>query len=176
MELKSTSNHYGTVAVSIHWISAILIIALIGSGFRAAATVDFEAKAAILRAHLPIAVTVLCLTAFRIVWWWRMDRKPHPVANAPRWQRRAARASHLLFYVTILGMITSGIGMMMLSGAAPVIFGQQYAVLPDFWKLPPRLPHAIGARFLVALLVLHVGAALHHHFVRRDKLLQRMWF
>ncbi|MBM3529390.1 MAG: hypothetical protein FJX62_14970 [Alphaproteobacteria bacterium] len=31
-------------------------------------------------------------------------------------------------------------------------------------------------RVLVALLALHVGAALYHHFVRRDGLLRRMWF
>ena len=83
---------------------------------------------------------------------------------------------HVLFYVVILGMIASGIGMIALSGAAPLIFGGESAQLPDFWKYPPRLPHAIGARVLVALLVLHVGAALYHHFVRRDGLLWRMWF
>ena len=56
MALKSTSDHYGTVAVSIHWLSAILILVLIGSGFRAASTVDPAAKAAILRVHVPIAL------------------------------------------------------------------------------------------------------------------------
>jgi cytochrome b561 len=83
---------------------------------------------------------------------------------------------HFLFYVVTLGMIASGVGMMVLSGAAPVIFGGEGAPLPDFWKYPPRVPHGIGARLLVALLLLHVGAALHHHFVRRDGLLRRMRF
>jgi cytochrome b561 len=27
---------------------------------------------------------------------------------------------------------------------------------------------------VLALIVLHVGAALYHHFVRRDRVLQRM--
>jgi len=66
--------------------------------------------------------------------------------------------------------------MMVLSGAAPIIFDGKRALLPDFWKYPPRIPHAIGARLLLALLALHVTAALHHHFVRRDGLLWRMWF
>lgn len=72
-------------------------------------------------------------------------------------------------------MVASGIGMIALSGAAPLIFGGESALLPDFWKYPPLLPHAIGARLLLALLVLHVGAALYHQFVRRDGLLWRMW-
>ncbi len=82
---------------------------------------------------------------------------------------------HLLFYVVILGMIASGIGIMVLSGAGSIIFGQG-GVLPDFWKFAPRVPHGIGARLLFALLVLHVGAALYHHVVLRDGLLWRMWF
>jgi cytochrome b561 len=83
---------------------------------------------------------------------------------------------HVLFYIVILGMIASGIGMIALSGAAPMIFGAERTLLPDFWKYPPRLPHGIGARLLLALIVLHAGAALYHHFVRRDGLLRRMWF
>jgi len=173
---KSTSDQYGTVAVLIHWVSAVLIIILIVSGFRAAGTVDPAAKAVILRAHVPIAIAVLTLTLLRIVWWFGFDQKPDPVAGAPRWQERTAWVVHVLFYVVILGMIASGIGMIALSGAAPLIFGGESAPLPDFWKYSPRLPHAIGARLLIALLMLHVGAALYHHFVRRDGLLWRMWF
>ena len=57
-----------------------------------------------------------------------------------------------------------------------MIFGGESALLPDFWRYPPRLPHAVGARLLMALLVLHAGAAVYHHFVRGDDLLWRMWF
>lgn len=175
MQLKSTASRYGAVLVSIHWLSALLIVILIASGFRAAGTVDPAAKAAILRLHVPIAIVTLVLTIARIGWWWGFDRKPAPVAGAPRWQELAARAVHVLFYILILGMIASGIGMLALSGAAPTIFGGAGA-LPDFWTYPPRLPHGIGARVFLALLVLHVGAALYHHFIRRDGLLWRMWF
>jgi cytochrome b561 len=176
MILKSTSDQYGTVAVSIHWVSAVLVLILIGSGFRAANTVDPAAKAAILRVHVPIAIGVLALMLLRIVWWWGFDRKPGPVAGSPHWQERTAQVVHVVFYIVILGMIASGIGMLALSGAAPLIFGGDGALLPDFSKYPPRLPHGIGARLLLGLLVLHVGAALYHHFVRHDGLLWRMWF
>jgi len=40
----------------------------------------------------------------------------------------------------------------------------------------PRIPHGAGARLLLALPVLHAGAALHHHFVRRDGLMRRIRF
>jgi len=175
MAFRSTPDQYGTVAVSIHWLTAVLILILVGSGFRAANTVDPATKAAILQVHLPIAVGVLILTLLRVVWWWKFDRKPEPVGGSPNWQERIANAVHVLFYVVVLGMIASGVGLMALSGAAPVIFSGE-GVLPDFWRYPPRVPHGLGARLLVALLILHVGAALYHHLVRRDGLLRRMWF
>jgi cytochrome b561 len=136
--------------------------------------VDPVAKAAILGIHVPIAVGVLALMNLRIVWWWGFDRKPTAVAGSPRWQERTAEAVHVLFDIIILVMIASGLGMMALSVAAPLIFGGEGALLPDFWKYPPRLPHSIGAQRPLTLVVLHVGAALYHHFVRRDGLLWRM--
>jgi cytochrome b561 len=176
MGLKSTSERYGAMIVMMHWLTALLMIVLIATGFRAANTVDPAAKAAILRVHVPIAIAVLALTVLRIGWWWGVDRKPDPVAGSPRWQERTAQTVHLLFYVVMFGMIASGIGMMALSGAAPTIFGGESALLPDFWKYPPRVPHGVGARLLLALVALHAAAALYHQFVRGDHLLRRMWF
>lgn len=173
--MKSESDRYGAMAVLVHWLSAALILVLIASGFRAGGTVDPAVKAQLLRIHISVAIAVLLLTLLRVVWWLAIDRRPDPVVGSPLWQERSARAVHLLFYVVILGMIASGIGMMVLSGAGSIIFGQG-GVLPDFREFAPRVPHGIGARMLVALLVLHIGAALYHHFVLRDGLLRRMWF
>lgn len=99
--LKSNADQYGTVTVLIHWMSAVLILVLIVSGFRAAGTVDLAAKTAILRVHVPIAV--LALTVVRIVWWWGVDRKPGPVSGSPRWQQRTAQLVHMLLYLSFWG-------------------------------------------------------------------------
>lgn len=175
MPLKSSADRYGTVAVAIHWLSALLLLVLIASGFRVGGTEDAAAKAAVLRVHIPLGVTILLLTLARIGWWLFADDKPASVPM-PIWQDRASRAVHLLFYVVILGMAASGIGMMILSRAGPIIFGGVPESLPSFWDYPPRTPHGIGARLMIGLFVVHAGAALHHHFSKRDGLLQRMWF
>ncbi len=176
MSVKSTHDNYGSVAVSIHWLSALLIIALLASGFRAADTANLAAKAQILGIHAPIGIAIMVLTLGRIGWWWFADRKPDPVDGMPTWQDWSARAVHLLFYVVILGMTASGIGMFILSGAGAILFGGAEGQLPDFWSFKPRVPHAIGARLMVALFVLHTGAALYHHLVKKDGLLRRIWF
>ncbi len=175
MPMKSSDTQYGTVAVSIHWLSAFLILVLIASGFRAGGMEDTAAKAAILQVHVPLGITILLLTLARVIWWLFADRKPASIPM-PTWQVQFSRAVHFLFYVVILGMTASGIGMMVLSGAGAIIFGASAETLPDFWDYLPRVPHGIGARAMIALFVVHAGAALYHQILKRDGLLRRMWF
>ena len=177
MSVKSTSTNYGTVAVTIHWRSALFILALLGSGFRAANTLDPEVKAQILSLHVPLGLAILLLTLARIAWWWFADRKPDPVSGMAKWQERSASAVHLLFYVVIIGMAASGIGMLVLSGAGPTIFAGAGgpAPLPDFHDYPPRTPHGFGALLMVLLFVFYAAGALYHQFVKKDGLIRRMW-
>lgn len=174
MALKSSANHYGTIAVAIHWLSAALVLGLLVSGFRAAGTIDPEAKAGLLRIHAVVGATVLALTLARIAWWIFADRRPAESAGTPRLQGLAARAVHVLFYVVLVGMAASGIGMLVLSGAAAILFAGAPGPLPDFMEYPPRLAHGLGAFLLVALVLAHVAAAFYHQFVLRDRLLARM--
>ncbi|MEP0942071.1 MAG: cytochrome b/b6 domain-containing protein [Rhizobiaceae bacterium] len=176
MSAKSTPTNYGTVAVTIHWLSALLILVLIGSGFRAANTIEPDVKAQILSFHIPIGLAIMILTLARIAWWVFADRKPDPVAGMAKWQALGARAVHLLFYVVIIGMAASGIGMLVLSGAGPIIFTEAAGTMPDFHDYPPRTPHGLGARFMVLLFLFHAGAALYHQLIKKDELLSRMWF
>ena len=176
MPLKSSSTKYGSVAVTIHWVSAVLLVAALGSGFKAAGTLDPVIKAQLLSVHAPLAVMVALLTIARLAWWKFADRKPNPVEATAKWQHYGATGVHWLFYIVILGMAASGIGMFALSGAGPIVFGNAAGLLPDFWNFKPRVPHGIGARAMLLLLLLHVGAALCHHFVRGDGLLRRMWY
>ncbi|MEP3246161.1 MAG: cytochrome b/b6 domain-containing protein [Sneathiella sp.] len=174
--MKSSHSQYGSVAVTLHWLSALLIIALMISGSRAADTIDPATKAELLSLHAPVGITVLVLTLLRLFWWWRVDVKPAPNQNDPRWQTRIASGVHVLFYIVIVGMAASGIGMLVLSGAGAILFGGAEGTLPDFMLYPPRIPHGIGAKLMMVLFVLHAGAAVFHHFVKRDGILKRMWF
>ncbi|WP_375588882.1 cytochrome b [Hoeflea alexandrii] len=175
MTTKSTPNTYGSVAVSIHWITALLIIGLLVSGTLAEESADPATKARILSAHAPMGIAVLLLTLGRLVWWWRFDSRPAPLGGEPAWQEKTAKLVHGLLYVVMLAMAASGIGLFVLSGAGDIIFGGAPGPLPDFNTFAPRLPHGIGAKILLGLFVLHAGAALFHHFIKRDATLRRMW-
>ena len=173
MSIKSTTNRYGSVAITFHWLSAATILALLVLGFRAASTADPATKAALLRVHVPLGLLILAMTVLRLGWWF-VDRKPHRIAGMAVWQALTERAVHSLLYVTIIIMGASGIGMIALSGAGPILFGGSSQPLPNFRDYAPRIPHGLGAFVLLGLLVVHIGAALYHQFIRRDRLLARM--
>ena len=176
MSHKGTSERYGRVAVTIHWASALVVGGALVSGFQAGGLVDPVAKTVLLRVHAFCGVATLGLTLARIGWWFA-DRRPGPIAGMGWLQARAASGTHLLLCALIFVMAASGIGMMVLSGAGAVLSGAKAAaLLPDFWAYAPRVPHSIGARLLIGLLILHAGAALYHQFICRDGLMRRMRF
>ena len=176
MPAKSSNAQYGAVGVSIHWLTAILILFQFITGFRASGMLDSAAKADLLWFHAPVGNAILILTIARVIWWWFFDKRPAPSGNDPHWQELAAKAVHVLFYVLIIALAASGVAMIGLSGADEVIFDGHDAPLPDFFDYGPRIPHGVGARLMAALLILHVGAALFHHFMRKDGTLGRMWY
>jgi len=176
MTAKSSPKAYGSIAKNLHWITVALIIALLASGMIADTTTDAAGKASILSFHAPLGVAVLLVTLMRLVWWWRFDTKPAPLGGDPAWQEQLAKAVHILLYVVILGMAASGIGMFILSGAGDILFGGAPDPLPDFNNFAPRVPHGIGAKLLLVLVIGHAGAALYHHFVKHDGTLGRIWF
>ncbi len=163
------------VAVALHWLTAVLIVMLLASGFRADDTTDAAAKIALLRVHAPLGLLILALTLFRIVWWLGVDNKPPPLDRTQRWPNRLASAIHFLLYAVIVLMAASGLGMMILSSAHNTLW-LGTGTLPDFFTYAPRVPHGIGANLMLALLAIHILAALYHHFILRDATLRRIWF
>lgn len=172
MSAKSTSTRYGSVAIAIHWLTALMIVGLFVTGLLAAARVDPAAKLALLRAHIPLGAGVLLLTLLRIVWWLAVDRRPSPPADQPAWQKVTAGMVHLALYAVVLVTASSGVATVILSGALPAIIGS--ATLPNLETVLPRTVHGITSRLMLGLLAPHIGAALYHQFIRRDRLLARM--
>ena len=73
MPAKSDTTRYGSVAISIHWLTAILIVFQFVTGFRASQMTDSAAKVDLLWLHAPVGNAVLVLTLIRLVWWWRFE-------------------------------------------------------------------------------------------------------
>ena len=172
MSLKSTSTQCGSMAIAIHWASALAVILTLIAGFVVAETLPPGQGATILLAHITLGLIVFALTILRIAWWAVADKHPNAPSDQPWWQVRAAQAVHLGLYVLLVLMASSGITTLILSGAVPTLLTG--GPVPDFSELIPRVAHGIMSKILLALFVLHVGAAIYHQTIRKDHLLARM--
>jgi cytochrome b561 len=170
MSTKSTATQYGSVAIALHWSSAMAVVLAFIAGLALANVAVVPVP--LLLAHIMLGLIVFALTLLRIVWRWVADKHPEVPKDQPRWQRLAARAVHALLYTLLILMGTSGIMTIVLSGAIPALLSG--APPPDFSELVPRVAHGIMSKLLLVLLAAHIGAALYHQFFRRDHLMARM--
>lgn len=176
MQLKNTLTRYGAVAQSFHWIIVVLIITQFVLAKRAEGLAPL-AKIGVLTTHKSIGITILGLALLRLAW--RLFNPVPPLPpGAPRWQDRAAHVSHFLLYALLF--ITPVLGWLMSSARAFSVSWFGLVTLPDFIE-PNRATyerlhdaHEAMALTLAAIALVHIAAALKHHFVDRDDVLRRM--
>lgn len=174
--LKNTENSYGVVSRVIHWIMSVLITAMIVAGFVMVNLEPSSLKWQIYNAHKATGLVVLFLGILRILWIFTNPQVEVPF-ELPRWQRILARLNHNLIYILLVIMPTSGALMTLTGGHDIDFFGlltikafaenKEYSTV--FWNI-----HVSSAFLLVASSLVHIAAALYHHFIRKDNVLMRM--
>ena len=165
---------YSTVAIWLHWIIAALVIANLITGLLHESLLHDVAWAIPL--HISFGLSILMLSVLRVVW-----RLTHPVppvpSDLPGWQQFLARATHIALYALILLIPITG-WLMVSGGKRPIMYFGAF----DFPKLPVSKAlsglgheaHGVLGWMMLALVVLHIGAALRHHFILHDGVLKRM--
>ncbi len=172
MALRSTTDRYGTLPAAIHWLTALAIVLLLASG--QTMSLSDGLVATILPVHVSLGLLVGVLTLFRILWWVAFDRHPAPQAGMSRAQENLAKLVHTGLYAAILIMVASGVGMLALTGAFPLVFSG--GPLPQLTAVPPFQAHSLISKLLFVLALGHIAAALYHQLVKRDGLIGRMGF
>ena len=172
MGLKSTPERYGTVAITLHWVTAAAILAMFTLGIAADNAQADAARRTLLVPHIGLGICVLLLTLFRICWWAFADRKPQHPPGMPAMQLRIATLVHALVYGFIIALAATGIVTNIAGGVIPAIVTG--APIPTLDALGPRRVHGVLAYAFMGLLAIHIAAALYHQLVRRDRLLARM--
>jgi cytochrome b561 len=181
----NSATRYGVVAMILHWFIAAAVVALLALGMvMVRLPLGDPLKFDLYQLHKSIGLSVLVLSCARLGW--RLVNPPPPLPSSlPEWEKQAARTTHAMFYLLMIGIPISG---WMLVSASP-------------WNIPtrpfglfvlPHLPwfsthphkarleetlievHSLAGWIFAALLVLHVAAALRHHFILRNTILLRM--
>lgn len=180
-------SRYSTVAIALHWAIAAMIVGQLFGGFYVHDLPKTSPEYfQLIQLHKSLGLSILLLSLLRLGW--RLTHRPPPLpATMPVWQKRAAQATHWMFYAAMIGVPVGGWLVVSSSPLAPSVQTYLWGVVP--W---PHLPffdgvadrkalsqqfaemHELGAKAIIALLVLHVGAVVKHLFVDRDGLLGRM--
>ena len=177
MSLKNT-DHWGATSQLLHWTIAVLILSIGAVGLVMGELPRSPKWFWVYTLHKSLGLTVLALVLVRIAWRLYAGAPP-PVEGTPRWQARLASLTHGAIYVLILAMPLSGWLYDSASGLRPF----RWFGLAEVPKLSPphealadamHETHELLFWVLIALVIGHAGAALYHHFVRRDATLARM--
>ncbi|MBU2641455.1 MAG: cytochrome b [Gammaproteobacteria bacterium] len=168
---------YTTPAIVLHWLVALLIFVGFPLGVYMHELPLSPTKLQLYSYHKWIGITVLLLAGLRVVW--RLTHRPPPLPDSVvRWQRQASAVVHGLLYVLMLAIPLSGWLMSSAKGFPVVWFG--VLPLPDLVDKNRELGdllvgvHQALNFTLLGLVILHVAAALKHHFIERQPFLQRM--
>ena len=185
MQMRNTINGFGAVAIAFHWIMALLIAGLFGLG-KVMTGLDPMAPDtfALYQWHKSFGFVVLVLVIARLVWR-ALNPAPALPEGMPWYERLASRLGHAGLYGAMLLLPLSGWLMVsaspwgiptVLFDAVPVPHLPVPAVLGDKSAAEATLKsvHEIVGNLLLVLVLLHVAAALKHHFINRDMVLQRM--
>jgi cytochrome b561 len=175
---------YSAVAIALHWLIALGILALIGIGLAMThLTLAPLTQFQLYQLHKSIGITVLLAVLLRILW--RIFHRPPPLPALPRLEKAAAEGMHWLLYVLMVVLPVTGWALVSVSpfNLPTVLYGLvPWPHLPVLATLKDKAPveavmklvHGKLGWLLLTLILLHVGAALRHHFVLRDGVLRRM--
>ena len=170
--------HYDAGARTFHWTIVGLILATVPIGL---AMNDLVAEGPVQDAlyviHESIGVTIFCLMLLRLAW--RLAHgAPAPAAELSRLEVLASQSVHALLYLVLLVMPITGY-LLVVAGDYPLTYFGLFDVPRFLGKHEPLSKFAESAHIalqwvIYALVAMHAGAALHHHFIRRNGVLRRM--
>jgi cytochrome b561 len=168
---------YTAMARALHWVTAALILTIIPLGLVIYYDLGGKLADQIYDLHRSIGAMVIPVVLVRLIY--RLTHAPLPLPDhVPYFQQLAARTTHGVLYALMIAQPFIG-------WTATSAYRAPISVLGLF-ELPPIWPehralseqmfvvHAVIGFAIVVLLSAHITAALHHHFVHKDRILVRM--
>jgi len=177
MTLRNTTDRWGAVAQTFHWLIVALITLQVTLGNIAVRLPLGGKKVERFAQHKSVGITILSLVVLRVLWRWANPTPSLPGTLKP-YERVLAHLTHAGLYILLFAMPLTGWMMTSARGFPASWFG--LFQLPDFVPKNQTLyevmkeTHDLLALALYAVVFLHVAAALKHHFLLKDEVLRRM--
>jgi len=187
---STQSPRYTQIAIWLHWLIAVTTIFLMAAGIWMTDAIDgLQTQGLALQVyqlHKSFGLVIFVLTLFRLAWRF-LHRSPDFVSGMPAWEQVAALSIQWLFYLLMVALPATGWLMVSASpiGLPTLFFGvvdvphyPAFAALEygelELWESRFSEMHELIAYGGIALILLHAGAALRHHFILADDTLKRM--
>jgi cytochrome b561 len=177
---QSPIRRYSNVAVTFHWVVVALVLTQVVIGFTFAELLPRgPQRAELFTWHKTLGALILLLTLARLIY--RLNNPPPPFPpELPRWRRIVAVWNHRLFYVMLILLPLTGL--VAVSGGAktwftPLVGGVPLPVVPGISEETGEMSgdvHVVLVLTTIALLLLHVGAAIYQQFFVHERTAGRM--
>jgi cytochrome b561 len=175
VSIKSSS--YDPVAKVAHWVTFALVAAQFAVGWLMPEIGWGTEPTGLIGLHLALGATLFVVIVLRLVW-----RITHPAPaqlQIPAWQRRIAGLTHFSLYVLLIAMSLTGWASSSAREWPVKAFG--LIPLPDLVAPHAKIGFVLGDQhadllcwIFLAVIVVHVAAALYHHFIKHDGVVRRM--
>lgn len=179
MPVGNSKQSWGVLSIALHWLVALCVFGLFGLGFWMTGLDYYHAwykQGPDL--HKSIGIMLFLLLLFRLAW--RLfNGHPDPLPTHTEWEKRLAHAVHLLLYLLLFAIMTSGYFISTADGRAIPVF--DWFALPAYPLGIEQQEEIAGtihwylALTLMSLVGLHAVGALKHHFIDKDETLKRMF-
>ena len=173
----TTPKRYTSTAIFLHWLMALGIIGTLALGLYMQDLPISPNKLQLYAWHKWAGMTLLMLAIIRLAW-----RMSHPAPELPSdmglLARFAAHTGHWVLYALMIAIPISGWLMSSAQGFPVVWFG--ILPLPNLVATNTELGavftqvHIVLNYILIASILGHAGAALHHHFIKKDTVMKRI--
>ena len=177
MKLTNTVFGYGVISKLFHWVMGLTIIGVLALGLYMTGLEKNPATFELYGIHKALGALILMAVVARF-FWRQFTLVPALPGDMTPLERLAVAAGHYGLYFMMLFMPMVGWGLSSAAGYPVSVFGwfelpslvEKNKVLADTF----RELHEYGGYVFIALISVHVLAALYHHFIRKDQILTRM--
>ena len=179
IQIKNSAERYGLISKIFHWVMFVLVVyLLLDHEITHGLPRGDETRRFFVWLHQSIGIIVFLLVCLRLIWVF-LNKKPEHESTTPIWMRKLSTISHWILYLAVLMQPISGMLGKLLDGRAVPFF--------NIFRIPPltlsdglavevikTIHYDVIPTGLKIFIILHLLAALYHHFIVKDNVLKRM--
>ncbi len=175
MQFFNSFDKYGILAKLFHWITFIVLLGQIPLGFYLVGLEFSDQRIELENIHILVGISVFYITLFRLIWK-MFNHSPADSKSFFKGQVLIGKVNHFLLYISIFAITISGILKKLYMGEKLNFIFFRFELEKDDFVLADAYYeiHIYANYLLITLVTLHIFAVIVHHFIFKDKILDKI--